>query len=293
MVQITDFFHRPEFSRVNQHLTPEKQTKHPPKESSEAPPSPLSDPPPSSRIDLTLDDQNERRSRLDTPPSQSTGDNIHPPSAPEQSFQSTGSAPPPSSLGSFIASQRIVKDGKEVVISSDGEDTDSIGSLEDPDMLLAPVLRQKKEDTETTGVDKAHLSKLSGPKEYKNSLDSLVHAAVDDNETEANVAKVRASFAQVQSNSNQAASGGDAGSKTKKRIHEGALTSALGENEDGNGFRRLLDAVRRTEALDQDRIWRFFDQGQMTPAAPEFPRYLFAPDSHLSALRGLSMDISG
>lgn len=41
---------------------------------------------------------------------------------------------PPGS--SFDPSQRIVKNGKEVVISSDGEETDSVGSLEDPDALF-------------------------------------------------------------------------------------------------------------------------------------------------------------
>lgn len=291
MGQITDFFHRPAFSRINQSLTPEKKARHSPKEPSEAPSSPLSDPPPSSRIDLTVEEQDEPAIQLNTSLLQSSGDKDSPPLALEQSFQSTGSGPPPSSLGSFIASQRIIKDGKEVVISSDGEDTDSIGSLEDPDMLLAPVIRKNKDEIKPTGVDKACLAEISEPKRYKNSLDSLVHAAVDYNETEANVAKVKASFTQVKPNGNRVVSGGGTGSK-KKRVHEGALSSAFGGVEDGHDFRRLLDAVRRTEALDQDRIWRFFDQVQMTPATPEFPRDLFAPESPLSALRGWFINMS-
>jgi len=288
MGEITDYFRPPAFARINRHLAPETKDEPLPKEPSEVASSPLSDPPPSSRIELTLEDQEEPTTHVNTSLSQSISDGSLPSFKPEQSFQSAGSAPPPSSLGSFLASQRVVKDGKEVVISSDGEDTDSIGSLEDPDMLLEPRFKQKMNETRPAALDKAYLAKLAEPKRYQNSLDTLVHDAVDDNETEANVAKIRASLTRVQPNGNQAVSGADAGSKTKKRMHEGALTSALGESDDGNNFRRLLDAVRRTEALDQDRIWRFFDQVQTTPASPEFPRDLFSPESHLSALRGWS-----
>lgn len=290
MVQITDFFHRPAFSRVRSNPTPEKEKKtREPHESFGSPSSPLSDPPPWT-IDLTSEDQDAPDAQLNVSLSQSVSENLPPPLAPEQSFENTASAPPPSSLGSFNASQRIVKDGKEVVISSDGEDTDSIGSLEDPELLFAPRPKAGKEDPAatkaTTRSDKALFARLSAPKKYKNTLDSLVHDAVDDNEIEANVAKVKATFVQPRPNGEQAAFGGNAGSK--KGLHEGMLTSALGDSEDGSGLRRLLDAVRRTEALDQDRVWRFLDQTQMSLTAPKFPKELFAPESHLASLRGWS-----
>lgn len=277
---------------MSQTPTPEKKRQGPPpkqlSQAPSAPSSPLSDPPPSSRTNLTWDDQDEPGSQLDASLLQSIRDKDPPSFAPEQSFQSTGSAAPPSSLGSFVASQRIVKDGKEVVISSDGEDTDSIASLDDADLLLGPKFRQQKQETKPIRVNKAYLQKPSASKTYKNSLDSLVHAAINDQETEANVAKIRAVF---EPNDSRAVSGQDAGTKKKKDIQETALTSALKDPEDENHFRRLMDAVRRTEALDQDRVWHFFDQVQMTPAASVFPRDLFAPDSHLSALRGWSMTI--
>lgn len=289
MPPITNFFKPPAFSHLSQTPTPEKKRSNPPpKHASQAPSSPLSDPPPSSKIDPTWEDHDEPGSQLGASLLQSISNDISPSLPPEQSSQSTGSAPPPSSLGSLIASQRIVKDGKEVVISSDGEDTDSADSLDDPDFLLGPKFRQKNQETKPIRVDKAYLQTLSAPKIYKNSLDSLVHAAVNDQKTEANVAKIRAG---LEPNGSRAAPSQDAGSKTKNGIQEGVLTSALRESEDGNDFRRLMDAIRRTEALDQDRIWRFFDQVQMTPAAPEFPRDLFPPNSHLSALRGWSMNI--
>lgn len=213
-----------------------------------------------------------------------------PVSASGQSFQRIASAPLLSSFGSSAASQRIVKDGIEVVISSDGEDTDSIASLEDPDVLFAPKNKNPKkfEPTDTkkpTGMDKALIAQLSKPKKYKNTIDSLVNDAADERRMEENVARVKAAFAQEQQKE-QAVLGKD-GAK-KNALREEILTSALGDDGDGTDFRRLLDAVRRTEALDQDRVWHFLDQTQMTPATPEFPRDLFAPGFHLAVLRGWS-----
>ncbi|KAJ5141579.1 hypothetical protein N7526_002574 [Penicillium atrosanguineum] len=286
MPPITNFFKPPAFSRLSQPPTPERNKSKPqPKQPLQAPSSPPSDPPPSSRIDLTWEDQDDPGSQLGASLLQSISNNTHSSLPPEQSFQSPESAPPPppppSSLGSFIASQRIVKDGKEVVISSDGEDTDSADSLDDPSFLLGPKFRQQKQEIKPIRVEKAYLQTLSVPTKYKNSLDSLVHSALGDQKTEANVAKIRAGF---EPSDSRAVSGQDAGSKTKNDV-QGVLTSALRESEDGKDFRRLMDAIRRTEALDQDRIWRFFDQVQMTPAAPEFPRDLFPPNSYLCALR--------
>jgi hypothetical protein len=65
------------------------------------------------------------------------------------------------------------------------------------------------------------------------------------------------------------------------------LTSALGDNDEGSGLQRLMDAVRRTEALEQDRVWHFFDPDQKLPPAPDFPRHLFPQGTHLAMLRGM------
>lgn len=180
-----------------------------------------------------------------------------------------------------------MKDGIEVVISSDGEDTDSIASLEDPDVLFAPRVKKPKDDVpaenkKPTGIDKALISQLSKPQKYKNSIDSLVHDAAGDRKMEENVAKVKAAFAQELANE-RAALGRES---AKNALREDTLTSALGDDADGTGFKRLVDAIRRTEALDQDRVWRFLDQTQKTPATPEFPTDLFAPGFHLAVLRG-------
>lgn len=175
-----------------------------------------------------------------------------------------------------------------MVISSDGEDTDSIASLEDPDVLFAPRNKKPKKDEaaemkKPTGIDKALIAQLSKPKKYKNTIDSLVIDAADDRKMEENVARVKAVFAQELSNEQAALGQERAGNNA---LREEMLTAALGDDEDGTDFRRLVDAIRRTEALDQDQVWHFLDQTQVTPATPEFPTYLFAPGFHLAVLRG-------
>ncbi|KAJ5595574.1 uncharacterized protein N7459_001782 [Penicillium hispanicum] len=297
MKHITDFFRRPEFSRVNHHLIPEnkraQEVRNDPDPSAPSS-SPLTEPPPSSFfIDLTSDYRNDSADdsspQLSAIPSQIGERCASTLSVQEQSSQSVGSVPPPSSLNeSFPVPQRILKGGKEVVISSDGEDTESISSLEDPDTLFAPKPKQEQDMARTTKdmvqPNRALLARLSAPKEYKNTIDSLVVAAVDDNEIEANVAKARATLTTPVS---QESTPGEGEVRTRKSLHEGMLTSALvdGEEQDESGLRRLLDAVRRTEALDHDRAWRFFDQTPTRPAVLEFPTHLFPPRSHLAALR--------
>lgn len=191
---------------------------------------------------------------------------------------------------SSTASQRIVKDGKEVVISSDGEDTDSDASLEDPDTLFAPTTKQNNKSDlakpkRPIGLDKARLVQLSKPKKYQNTIDSLVSDALDDDHIEEKVAKAKAAFARAQS-SDQSAPGD--GKATKKALREDMLTSALGDDENQVGFKRLLDAVRRTEALDSDRVWHFLEPTQMTPAPLDFPTDIFAPGTNMAAMRGES-----
>ena len=242
MKPITDFFNRPEFARVNSHI---------------------------SSKDLGKCDTHESHT--------------------SSARSSSPVTVPPSSLSeSLPASQRIFKGGKEIVISSDGEDTESVSSLDDPDTLFAPKPKQPQNVREAKGFqsNKALLDQLSAPKRYKNTIDSLVHAAVDDHEIEANVAKARATLSAPPSGQSTP---GPRGLGAPKSFHESILTSALGDDEEqeGTGLRRLLDAVRRTEALDQDRAWRFFAQTPKTPTVLEFPVHLFPPTSHLAILRGL------
>lgn len=295
MSTIRDFFIRaPRLNKSKQVTNPESQTFDEPLTSS-SPSKPLRS---LLTVDLTQDDNEKVEEsvspapQMDTSPMRSpvrsVRDKRPEPSAPAQSFESI---PLPSSLnGSFKGSQRILKGGKEVVISSDGEDTDSASDLEDPDVLFALDSKPKKAappPPKRYQPNKSLLAQLAKPKKYKYTIDALVHDAVDDNEVEANVTKAKATFEHLQQTGTDGGGGG-----STKGLNEGMLASALGDNTDeGPGLQRLMDAVRRTEALEQNRTWRFLDDGQMTPATPNFPIELFPPRSDLAGLRGCSIHI--
>ncbi|KAJ5101196.1 hypothetical protein N7456_007248 [Penicillium angulare] len=272
------FFKRPSFGS----LTPEKKRyQSPPRVSSQS--SPLTNPP-SSFIDLTSEPSNEPDIRPKSPRLNEEVEKTPKPIPSEQSSQSflcTDEAPPSSLNASSQTTQRIIKGGKEVVISSDGEDTDSDSSLgEDPMALFMRKFKPTPKPAAPKAVPPPPKQISTTPKKYQNTIDSLVYDAVDDNETEENIAKLKARFAKAEQNGVQQGGVG---------LHEEMLTSVLGENneEEGGGIRRLIDAVRRTEALDQDKTWRFLDQTQAKPIVVEFPEDLFSPESKLAGLRAL------
>ncbi|KAI9044884.1 uncharacterized protein KD926_011057 [Aspergillus affinis] len=205
--------------------------------------------------------------------------------------------PPPHGGGASFdhAPQRIVKNGKEVVISSDGEETDSVVSLEDPEALFlkfakpSAVPAREKETDDDVFAASSRRSKVDlkggrfgkgrkAPKVYKNTMDTLVTRAVDDNETEASVAKLKATFERDRAPR-------DSTSDQPNHLDENVLTSALGEQDDEMEMRRLLDAVRRTEAFDLEKIWTFFDYESGVAPALEFPRGSVKTGTYMSTLR--------
>ncbi|BCS17579.1 uncharacterized protein APUU_10407S [Aspergillus puulaauensis] len=209
--------------------------------------------------------------------------------APQSSFQSAETGT------SFNSAQRMMKNGKEVVISSDGDESDSAGSLESPDDLLARFLTPKSpvttkeragDDNETTQPDRKnpkHNSVVrteSAPRKYKNSLENLVRQAVSDNETEVGIAKLRASL------NDESDRNTDSGPDKASNLNEGVLASAIDDgNDDSMGLQRLLDAVRRTEAFDLGKSWSFFDLQTPLPPGPDFPRECVSPRTYLGVLR--------
>ncbi|KAJ5657363.1 uncharacterized protein N7484_001012 [Penicillium longicatenatum] len=279
--KISDFFNRPKFAKLNQHLTPEK-IRSQPRQSS--PPSPLTEPR-SSFVDLTCEPDDGPGDQLKSSLSQSVDDAASNPT-PAESFQSvpsTDEALPASINGGHQLSQRIIKGGKEVVISSDGEESDSDSSVFDPALIFA----KPGEKPNPPKMLSAPRHVTTTTKKYKNNIDSLVHETVDDDEIEANFAKQKAAYNALRNDTRKVS-----GTSGNTGLHEDVLTSVLGENRDddddddggGMGARRLMDAVRRTDALNLDKVWRFLDQTQVAPAVVEFPRNLFAPGSQLTVL---------
>lgn len=270
------FWNRPAWSSVRGSATPEKKSHDNHERPQDS--SPLSDPPHSSLIDLAADVGNGPGAQLHTSLSQSVGDPIVEIPAPTESFQSTESAGPPSSSASFPASQRILKEGKEVVISSDGEESDS--SLEDPSVFLAPKLLPKKSDPSPKVKPNPDLSRPPAPKKYANTIASIFQSAEADEKSRQKLREVEEELSRVRGARDSI--GGPKG------FQESALTSAFGDGEDENGDRRKA-AVQRLEALDQDRTWHFFDPNQIPSVVLEFPRDLISPGSNIAALRGSSV----
>ncbi|OJK02022.1 hypothetical protein ASPACDRAFT_40844 [Aspergillus aculeatus ATCC 16872] len=194
-------------------------------------------------------------------------------------------SPSPASLvpgSSFNFSQRVVKHGKEVVMGSDGEDTDSIGSLVSPADLFMRFAKpihstsssEPSRPGRTASAKNNSLARLEKPApSYKNNLDSLVTAAVDDQETEAGIAKLRASFDRAANES----------TRRRGQLHEGILTSALGDDDEMD-MQRLLHALRRTDAFDPTKAWHFFDFKDELPPVLEFPVECISPRSYLTSL---------
>lgn len=275
------------------------------------PSSPLSEPPSDLPSHLTSSQSIESGPSLQLKESLLSA--VNEPAHHETGQQSFGNGAGPhrsSSVGaSFNASQRIVKNGEEMVMDSDAEYTDSIESLESPEELLSkfmkstPAAGQKKDavankpvDSERTlqpretnaknRIDRIFMPEVPRPK-YKFTLDSLVTAAVDDDETEAGVARAKAALESHQKEGKGATNQTSSGDKSQsKEIREDVLTSALAEEKDETDLQRLLNAVRRTEAFDQDKSWSFFSDQATTPSPPEFPRDSILPSSRETFLRG-------
>lgn len=268
--RIADFFNRPSFPTVNKGGTPEKKRDRETSVTS-SPASPLTEPSSSFLVEFASDTDISKKDSKENTHLQSktfpTPQVVIPP-------QSESAVVPSSSRSqSLPSSQRIIKDGKEVVINSDGDESDdSNSSFEDPSHFFTFKSGSvgKRMDT------KPSATRLPA-KKYKNTMDSLVIEAVDDTEEEGKVAKARAALLAPQRDERE--------NRPKKSILASAL--ALERDDDGPNVKRILDAVRRTEALDHSKTWRFLDHAHLPRESSRFPAGAIPPGSPLAALQGM------
>ncbi|KAL4794913.1 hypothetical protein BDV19DRAFT_181304 [Aspergillus venezuelensis] len=281
--KLTSWFKKPDFAVTAEDSRPELPTEDPALPQS----SPLTDLSQILPSDIsTPDTSGGPSSQLNRSLIRAAAEPVETQPAPNLSFQSTGTG------ASFSSSQRTIKNGKEVVISSDGEESDSAGSLEDADELLAkfltpskpapaqsePSCREEGYSTLRTGKISKPRNKPSAPKTYKNSLNSLVTQAKSDTETEAGAARLKASL--------EAESARKNAPLKPSNLQESVLASAVDDGNDNSvGMQRLLDAVRRTEAFDVPKTWSFFDLQTPLPPAPDFPRECVCPGTYLATVR--------
>ncbi|PKY01960.1 hypothetical protein P168DRAFT_306199 [Aspergillus campestris IBT 28561] len=286
--RITAFFRRPDFATTNDDRTPAKKG---PAAAAAAATTPR--PPPSTLLaDASPDTPDGPGVQLNTSLLSSVPDRTHK----EQHLKTPGKAEPPAketTLG-LNPVHHALERGEKVVADSEGDDTESVESFEDPEDLFLKFGNPSPNDGPHDGPDvsRKHSSLSSAGRgfrigslsqyrgtapTYTNTLDSLVTEAVGDKETEATIAQLRATLEVKPGTKGQL--GGEGG-----RLNEGVLTSALDGEDNGPGLRRLLDAVRRTEAFDIEKSWSFFDyQDTQVPTLP-FPRKSISPGTYIGAL---------
>lgn len=192
----------------------------------------------------------------------------------------------------------MVKNGEIVVTNSDDEGSDSDASLGDidellrarrpaaeqvsspltePDSTISTPERQScaKPETATTafrrsgrGINVVKKPTAGGellyaPK-YKFDLESLVKQSKKDETSEKSMATARnllASLEQI-----EASPTAEEGINVDRKgpVNAGLIASVMNKESDENDTKRLMLAIERTEALQQDLNWSFFDEEQQT-----------------------------
>ena len=199
---------------------------------------------------------------------------------------------------SSMSSQRVVKNG-EVVIRNSDDESDSDSSLESLDDLLlfegqnsqrepacpTPQLlssspntnpqdgrrmrsrRRTKADTVAVPIHSDHAVQA---KKYKFDLESLVrHKKQEEASMEVftRASTMLRSLEQRQVSARRAAS-------TTRPLDATFIDVVMKEHGDEDELNRLKVAIRRTEAMNHDKLWSFFDEQGKEPLfeQSEFPR---------------------
>ena len=215
-----------------------------------------------------------------------------------------------SALSQPHSTQKVVHKGQLVAVRDSDED-DSDSSLEDLDDLLG---RKKEPMTSSSSppsaddvastydisrwmgrptnvrsgpiVEKEVFSKFRIPEpKYHNGIERLLNHHFDDQETEASLAKVKKSYEEAEKVVGQRES-----EKGREGVDQNLLKSVTeGRDEDGPGLSRLLEAVKRTDALNGDKVWSFFNENPChgnTHYDHSFPREALRTNSWEACLDG-------
>ena len=200
------------------------------------------------------------------------------------------------------AGQRITKNGKIVIKSSDDEDSDSESSLDDlNDLLSLPTTRPRTraQAIKSTGDQKRpHLTPgssssrraplstaLPATPRYKFSIASLVDQTERDHASDASVAKAKVLLAPNKDPSRPPPVEGvtsNANDEDDGNQHGALLSSVLSEDRDQIEMRKVMHAMKRTEALNRPKVWHFFADtaeaaDETIPARKPFPVHRLSP----------------
>ena len=221
----------------------------------------------------------------------------------------------------LTSSQRITRNGQVVVTNSDGE-SESDTSLYDIDELLMgtnrsieaspsteiplPPLRSGARTRQRGREEALHQAKMeisadmaqrSKPQpassKYKFSIGSLIAQVEKEDVAEAGALQARLAVGVMDEQKRARDARLVSVKKEEDMIQEGLFTSLIGYKNDNDGIDRLMQAIKRTEALYQDKTWLFFDVTFQDPQEPlrPFPsmpsRFLNILGSIYSQLRNI------
>ncbi|KAK5288551.1 hypothetical protein LTR16_003325 [Cryomyces antarcticus] len=222
------------------------------------------------------------------------------------SFSSLSSLPPSSQITSS-SSRRVIHHGLMAVKSSDSEDVNSDSSLEDLDEIIVRNRTTLPSPPETTphtntpiatkynyvtssGAARSTLQLPSPPEtKYKFSLNSLVAQSKKHTAAEARITKAKALL--ELSDGTDTPELDDAGvvrDGSGANDMEERLTAAVGgDGQEDDTAQRVLQAVKRTEGLLQEKVWHFFNEGERNEKSCEpFPRDSLAMAGWTTVLKG-------
>lgn len=189
----------------------------------------------------------------------------------------------------LASSQRIVKHGEVMIRNSDDEESDSDSSLGDIEDLLrarkqpdpvtsSPLTEQDSSSPSVTDRSSpeaigrtrrqtkaiastnapGYRSTLPPQPKYKFDIGTLVQRSVKNETSEAMMSKARRTLESLEERDALRATEVGEGSRKSSGIDAGLITSAFKGRGEANGVERLMMAIQRTEALQQEKSWSFF-----------------------------------
>ena len=215
---------------------------------------------------------------------------------------------------SSSASKRTIKDGEEVVRPSDSEE-DSDSSLEDVATVLG--LRSKKqpspsatkqESAENLPVTNQVPHTYGDPRIVGDRVGTLRNGSSSRRQTPANKGhqepKLLYSLSSLVNMSNRAAKTEEKLAKLKsqiaglegidenenssarKQVNEGVLATVIEGEEKDERAKRLYQAMRRTDALEYNQVFYFFDTKKKATRPQAFPRKHLPQHSWTAVMNG-------
>lgn len=231
---------------------------------------------------------------------------------PEKSLNDQlASMDPSGSQGRLLtSSQRVVKNGEVVIRNSDDDESDSGSSLDDIDHLLrsrglqnpavsppltelgssTPYLTERSSPEElgspkprtratTKTKDASHRPTVVRPPKYKFDLSSLVQRSVKSETMEASIIMARKTLESIEQQKASKANRASEAWPQDDKIDEGLISSVFKTRSESNEVERLITAIQRTEALQQEKSWSFFEteEDDMLFKQPPFPTHCLDP----------------